>query len=206
MSDHKFYITVIPDIEYIYIFYLENKMLKYINEMEYVSSGIKTEKIFNGTIPPEHMNKKLYLKLIGIEGKTNYTFNNLFNIPINLEILNKLKLNNLSSLNNFIIINTPEDIKYVIIDVPKRLQELLHLPSSLVIYKVDKEKMDKISVTEQLSKGIDPQGIQYIRNIQIDLRNILKYEIFEEVIKILENTEFIVKCFKYESVKEFTIS
>src|SRR5271168_3631148 len=104
-----------------------------INNNEYIEMTrveLPGCKIFNGIA----VSQETKIKLLANQFETKYKLT---------ELLSK----NISDQKNIIIINTPKqmNIKDVIIDVPKPLQELFKLPAYLVMLDCNKYKIDILS-------------------------------------------------------------
>lgn len=192
MDIYKFHLKVVDIIDKIFVYNTDHKLL---NEMTlvYEKDG---SKIFNGEIPNTF--KKVLLKLIGLEGTTQYNFENLFSLPLEFETKQK----------NTIIINTPEEIKDVIIETTMQLSSILNIPNTFFMTDVVKAKInlfpEKTTNQEKMSRGVDPMGKTFIKYVDIDLN---KYQhIKPEITKIIKNTLFTVRCYRHSEVRTLEIS
>ena len=208
IDSYEFHYIVKKIVDRIVLFYIDQtNVLKYIGDMVYINNqAIESKvKIFNGSIPLTLPNGKFLANMLGGEGITSYTFNTLFSIPITIKILNLIKSQNNDGkkyiLKNTIIINTPEEVKFIIIQTPEKLRKLLNLPEYIFPINIKESNIvlfpEKTTCREKLSKGVDPQAIQYIKNISIDISNIILDNLENELLSSLDEYQFHIYCYSH---------
>lgn len=213
MSLHKFYMTVKPLVDRIFIHQLmPNNTLKYINEMTCAdpesAEDFQNERIFNGSIPMIFEKEKLILRLVGLEGEATYKFNDLFSIPLTKECLEEMFKQKENIQKNSVIINTPKEIEFVVVEIPKKLQQILKLSSIIFMADAEKNKInlfpEKTSVADKLARGVDPQGKTYVKFVDLDLSYVLDQRLITESLELINNLEFTIKCYRWHMLKEFS--
>ncbi len=191
MGDYAFHLEVKDYVDRIQIFAIDGKTLSlsYINDMDEVRSDKPRTKIFNGTIPLQHVGQKMMLKLLGGEGRAYYKASDLFSKPIAPP---------LRSHRNFVIVNTVEQILHTVIEVPKRLQDVLHLPKLINLIDAEANKVElapaNASTDELLAKGINPETKHFISIVDIRLDEKLK-DREADILYILRETHFTICCY-----------
>ena len=131
---YKFYLTVQPVVERIFIYHLIEGSLRYIGEMWCVDPDAISAKIFNGTVPMSLAKEKMYLRFLGNEMEISYNFNNLFSKPLNETSFKKMEEKEEYIQKNVIIVNAPKNIEFVLIEVPRDLQTILQLPKLIFLF------------------------------------------------------------------------
>lgn len=178
-EEHKFHLVVKKEVAEIYI-HTQNGLI----EMTLVKED--DSHTFNGTIPKPNNNEKLIL--LGEPLETEYTFERLFSLPLDLEA---------PTQKNFIVVNTPHEVKYVIIETPPQIAPYLGLPKNLALLNVQDLKINLFpegaTNREKLAKGIDPQARNFI--ISYELQNKWDHALTPEFLKILETYPFKIKCY-----------
>lgn len=188
----KFYLIVKKNISEILI--VTDTYLTF--EMECVDDEAE-EKIFNGSIPLNlYDNAKLILLNDSLE--TEYTFENLFSLPFDYDNKNH---------KNFIVVNTPFEIKYVYIEVPKYFQDTLQLPKIISLLNVQDLKINLFpegsTNKKKLAHGIDPQARNFIRSVELE--NKWDIDQKKEFIVGLNEYKFTVKCFTDFIIKDIKL-
>lgn len=199
----KFYLSVKPITDRILIFEITTeKKIRYITEMvpadpEQDEYHNNQPKIFNGTLSKKYFGQIMLFRFLGGEGKTSYLTNELFSKPIT-----KTKI----PQNNVIIINTPEQIYHTLIEIPDQVQKVFNWPKILFLTDAKAANMvlcPSIQASELLARGIDPQGKQFVKLIDLPINNLK--ERLQDIVHILDTARFTVYCYSWNTDKEITI-
>lgn len=207
----NFHLMVKNYVDKILIFQInKNNTSKYVDEMIFINNQDMEPdiKIFNGTVNIIDSNK-FSIVMLADEATTSYTFNNLFSIPIDNELLSNLKNNNVKDnkyiIKNTIILNVPDMVKFIIIKTPEKLRKLIGLSKYIFPVNIKEHNItlfpEKTSNREKLSKGVDPQANQYIVYVYIDFTNIIQDELDNELIESLDNHTFEILCYSQTLLK-----
>lgn len=144
-------------------------------------------KIFNGTLPADYQGRQLRMVMMAGQGETYYTFDKLFSIPLTTLYEKKIT-------RNCIIINAPQKVNWVIIDVPKIYQDKLRLPSQIIPLPSAKPPM---SDDELRSRGINPDAKHFIEAVDVVPEEIDPH--------IAESVPLRVRCYSDVAVIEYDL-
>jgi hypothetical protein len=200
-SKNDFYIQTKPGVDKILIF---GKSGAYLGRLKKVHTPDNVH-VFNGNTTETEFTACL----LGGEGRTSYSFNDLFSQPLSMELIERLRESSETSetsetskiWNNTIIINTPKElnVQFVTVDFPRIWQTFWSIPPTVFLYKFNKDKVT-IEGTRQPSDffklGIDPAGDNFIASLE--LRSPSK-EYLESIsrLELQKMFEFkiVVKCY-----------
>jgi hypothetical protein len=163
-SAHDFYIETKEGVDKILIF---SKTGLYLGEMK-KCRGALPHHIYNGTCTEE----EIITCLLGGQGKTSYTFNNLFSRPLNMETIQELIKQKVQLWRNNIIINTPKElhVQFVTVTFPKVWQNFWKIPKIICLYPVNKDKVTiegEGKPSDFFKLGIDPTGDNFIASVEL---------------------------------------
>lgn len=211
MDDFKYHIKTNSHVDMIFM-YVKDTIIESTKPVP----GAKDEFIFNFDIPRTFIEQKplkTVCSLLGYGaagGTVEYKINHLLSIPINPDMPAAVaaigkqtgKIANVS-----IIINSPFQVRYVIIEFPADIVDLLRLPnkySHLVHLEVDSLKK-KHTNPELLKRGIDPQGKSWITELQMHIDD-PSPKAMSSLEKIVSEYLIIVHCFSYGRLEPISIT
>jgi hypothetical protein len=186
----EFHLKVKPWVQKMYILPSETEPTL---QCMTVCKPTKNESIFNGTAKVFPVS----LLLAGYGGHTSYTFNELFSKPLDAERLTKIKEKypNGYKQQNVIVINTPNEMKAVIVEAPKVLVDLLKIPQYMLAVPA---KIPVSNPADLLKHGIDPKGKTYMVEQIVDIPSDLRVD-------QMDHWQFKVWCFEHIMKIEYPI-
>jgi hypothetical protein len=196
---------ITPDyVDFAFIYSNDN-----IIETQLIKEGEKH--IFNFEVSSK--TNKCVCSLLGYGqagGKTEYKLNDLLSVPINPDFpkriaeLNKQK-DNLAYVP--ILVNTPLQVRYVLLEFPKSLVNLLHLHSQFIhLVHLDTTALKKqFTPKELLKRGVDIQGKTWITELEITIEDPSEKAMLS-LQKIIAEYNIIVHCFSYTGLKEIKLT
>jgi len=206
VNTHKFYLQTKSCVEKIFLFSPKGEFIGPMNKISL--DGPSEYKIFNSV--GDH--STVTACLVGGRGITNYTFNSLFSIPLDENIIRLLKRNNVE-WNNTVVINTPkDDVKFVVLRFPTLWQSMWKIPEYIFLYKIS---LDKIKLPEHMEgnpsdyfkMGIDPKGDSFISTISLKPPEPVYLDTLDEQsLEKLLQTKIKVECYTQYSKRKMHLN
>lgn len=156
-------------------------------------------KVFNITFPKNTKLATFNMLAYGVGGTGEYNLNNLLSEPIKPG----------SNLMSNIVVNTPLQIKAVLIEFPKGIQDLLSINKWIYLTKLDKKtfkETNKFNNHDLMARGVDPDA--EAQNYVTQLRYTLPAWAIDrpaDFIKHINTFVINVHCFEGSVMKDIEI-
>ena len=188
--DYKFHIKTKTSIDRIDVFQIDGGKAHKIHQLQLINQN--DCHIFNGTLDSDLLKNKesLFVKLYAGLGETGYIFDDLFSKPL------KVLMQTAKPITNTIIVNTPQEIDCVLIDIPPKMRNIpgLKMPDTITLSHISKPQM---SLQDLRNRGVDPQGKTFIA--QLDMGPVDK-----NLSDVIKQTPLTVRCYQKTMLLPFT--
>lgn len=156
--------------------------------------------------------EKLRLELLSygkVGGRAEYKINDLLSIPINVDTLTAAKNKESDAWTTPIIINTPFQIRDVMIQIPKPVQDLTGLSEWIHPMMIDRKTLKesyKLQASEFAARGIDITGKSWFSQTEIKPQE-WGFDEVDEYAKIIDNQMDVrVHCFSLTRICDVDIN
>ena len=165
----------------------------------------KDYKIFNIKLPVVPIKAKFNILSYGEGGTAEYPINQTLSLPINVENLSHVK----DIFGSEIIINTPNSVRYCLVEFSQVLQKLLQLPKYYHLTQLDKKSVqtaNSFTNNDMIARGIDPQGKTWICKMIATLPKWASERPSDFERHVNTMLPIIVHCFTYSGMQTLDIT